>query len=198
MAWSEGFAPQVSDACSVLVLGSLPGIKSLQDNQYYAHPRNAFWGIMQDLFGINKELPYLQRLDVLNRQGIGLWDVYHRCYRKGSLDSAIKKDSAELNDFVTLFNQFPRIQHVFFNGEAAATAFKKHIKPQFSPVLRGSDPLQPCLFELTKEVVDTAKSRPRDLQSITFYKLPSTSPANAATSVSQKIEAWKKVQQVLL
>lgn len=195
MAWSEGFEPQVSDRCKVIVLGSMPGIKSLAENEYYAHPRNGFWLIMQHLFNIDKDLPYISRVHELNRKGVGLWDVYHKCFRKGSLDSAIKKTSAELNDFRALFAQYPSIEHVFFNGEAAASAFKKYVRTQFE-VVEGSESLPlPCLYTLTrKEVACDAI----DAHTIACYKLPSTSPANAATSITQKIEAWRKVEEVLL
>lgn len=109
----------------MLILGSMPGQKSLAESQYYAHPRNAFWPIIENLFAIDREAPYRKRLQLLNASRVGLWDVFSRCYRPGSLDADIKKQDAEHNDFNGLFQRYPNIRYVFFNGKAAEQAFGK-------------------------------------------------------------------------
>ncbi|HRP67163.1 MAG TPA: DNA-deoxyinosine glycosylase [Thauera sp.] len=148
----------------VLVLGSMPGEASLAAGEYYAHPRNAFWPIMGALFGAGVELPYAQRLERLTAAGVALWDVIARCVRAGSLDSAIAHDSIEANDFAALFATCPHIGHVFFNGAAAETAFRRHVR------------LAPGI------------QRPR------LTRLPSTSPAHAARSFEAKLTAWQCVR----
>ena len=90
----------------ILILGSMPGQASLQQSQYYAHPRNSFWYIMGELFAAGPELDYAQRLQVLLEQRVALWDVVHRCQRKGSLDADIEQQSVEANDFLTLFDRY--------------------------------------------------------------------------------------------
>ena len=86
------FPPSVTPECSVLVLGSLPGDESLRQAQYYAHPRNAFWKIMGTLLDFDPSLPYGGRLSLLNRGGVGLWDVVASGVRPGSLDQHISQE----------------------------------------------------------------------------------------------------------
>jgi len=127
MTLISSFPPVISCNSKVLILGSMPGELSLEAAQYYAHPRNAFWPIMEVLFAAGLSLPYQQRLSVLDGAGIALWDSLRTCTRLGSLDSAIKGEVA--NDFVTLFSTYPRIRHVFFNGARSENAFRRHVLP---------------------------------------------------------------------
>jgi G:T/U mismatch-specific DNA glycosylase len=86
----RGLAPAVRGDCRLLVLGSFPSVASLQAQQYYAHPRNQFWPIVGDLFGLElMQRPYAQRIEAVCERGLGIWDVYAHCRREGSLDSAI-------------------------------------------------------------------------------------------------------------
>ncbi len=111
----------------LLVLGSMPGAASLAAQQYYAHPRNAFWPIMGQLFGFAADLPYAERLMQLRARGIGLWDVLQSCERQGSLDSAIRAEQP--NDFASLLQQQPGIRALAFNGAKAAQSFRKLVLP---------------------------------------------------------------------
>ena len=110
----------------MLILGSMPGKKSLEQNQYYANPQNAFWKIMGELVGAKPEIPYEERLRLLKSSGIALWDVLASCERKTSLDSHIRKESA--NDFSSFFARHPRITQVFFNGSKAEQCFRKFVQ----------------------------------------------------------------------
>ena len=127
-----GLPPVVDDGTRVLVLGSMPGQVSLQMQQYYAHPRNAFWRIMSELLGFDDHADYAARLDAMLAAGIGLWDVLRLCDRPGSLDSAIVRDSMEANDFEKLFAQRPSITQVFFNGAKAEQVFRRLVAPNLA------------------------------------------------------------------
>jgi len=93
----RSFPPVATSEARVLILGSMPGIASLTAGQYYAHPRNAFWRIMGKLVGAGPENPYDERLRILKKGGIALWDVLDSCVRPGSLDANISNETP--NDF---------------------------------------------------------------------------------------------------
>jgi double-stranded uracil-DNA glycosylase len=122
-----GLLPVVDDATRVLVLGSMPGEMSLQMQQYYAHPRNAFWRIMGEIVSVDVHADYDARVRQLLDAGIGLWDVLHLCDRPGSLDSAIVAETMEPNDFEQLFAEHPGIARVVLNGAKAAQVFERLI-----------------------------------------------------------------------
>jgi hypoxanthine-DNA glycosylase len=118
--------PPVGDAdATLLILGSMPGKESLKQNQYYAHPQNAFWKIMGELVGAHPQLPYKERLHKLTAAHIALWDVLASCERESSLDTRIRKEKA--NDFASFFAKHPHITHVFFNGAKAEQSFNKFV-----------------------------------------------------------------------
>lgn len=110
-----GLPPVVDARTRLLVLGSFPGEASLRAGQYYGHPRNAFWPILEALWGEPlTALPYDRRLEALRDHGLGLWDVYASCERTGSLDSAIR--APVLNDLAGLRARCPALQAVAHNG----------------------------------------------------------------------------------
>lgn len=158
------FAPVADPATAhTLILGSMPGEASLQAQQYYAHPRNQFWPIMGALFGVHPSLPYDERLRMLNRAGIALWDVLASCTRSGSLDTAIDLRSAQANDFAVFLDAHPMISRVCFNGSLAERRFRLDVMPQ--------------------------------VRTLDTIRLPSTSPAHAALSAAEKLDAWRQVLQ---
>ena len=112
-----GLPPVVGQGTVVLVLGSFPGVASLRAQQYYAHPHNHFWRILQALWPQNL-LPgpqdYAARCDWLLARGLGLWDVYATCEREGSLDARIRH--AGVNDFAGLDARCPRLAAIAHNG----------------------------------------------------------------------------------
>ena len=121
----RSFPPVANTDAAVLILGSMPGKESLKQNQYYAHPQNAFWKIMGELVGAHPELPYEERLHKLTAAHIALWDVLASCEREGSLDTHIRNEKA--NDFASFFAKHPHITHVFFNGAKAEQSFNKFV-----------------------------------------------------------------------
>ena len=118
MARSEGFPPIASGDARVLVLGSLPGERSIAEHQYYAHPQNAFWRIMHAIFGIDGD--YADRCRQLSEHRVALWDVLHSSVRPGSMDADIRLASATPNDFGEFFA---------FNGKKAEQLFERFVDP---------------------------------------------------------------------
>jgi len=127
MSRVHSFSPIVCERSKLLILGSMPGEVSLKAGQYYAHPRNAFWPIMGQLFGAGPSLLYQERVAILQSVGVALWDSLQACQRPGSLDASITEEVA--NDFLALFVKYPNITHVFFNGRNAEKAFRRHVLP---------------------------------------------------------------------
>lgn len=163
----ESFPPVARPDASVLILGSMPGVASLAAGQYYAQPRNRFWPIIAELFAFDREAPYAERLEALIGQRIALWDVLASCQRPGSLDASIQRASALPNDFSEFFGHHPQIRQVFFNGKAAADLYHRLVLPT----------LRDCVPALQYTV------------------LPSTSPANAGITPSDKLAAWRVISQ---
>ena len=117
----QGLAPVIGRETRLVVLGSFPGVASLQAQQYYAHPRNQFWPLLSVIWGVDLvALPYRARLAEAKRRGLGIWDVYASCRREGSLDSAI--EAAVPNDLASLKRRAPRLQAVAHNGGESARA----------------------------------------------------------------------------
>jgi len=115
----EGLAPVIAPDTRLVILGSFPGAASLAAQQYYGHPRNNLWPLLSALWDEDLvALAYPRRLEALRRHRTGLWDVYRRCEREGSLDSAIRAPVP--NDLAQLRRLAPGLQAVVHNGSESA------------------------------------------------------------------------------
>ena len=119
----ESFEPVYASDAKVLIVGSMPGVKSLQAQEYYAHPRNAFWPILFDVFGQEKTDDYAQKKRLIVENKVALWDVARMCEREGSLDSDMRQIA--FNDFGALFAACTQIRAVLCNGGTAHSLFIK-------------------------------------------------------------------------
>lgn len=146
----------------MLILGSMPGERSLDAGQYYAHPRNAFWQIMEEVTGLQASAGYDDRVQSLKARGIALWDVLHSCHRKGSLDAAIQAGSVKVNDFKSFFQRHREIHTVLFNGATAERFYGQYVVPELEHT------------------------------GMKLVRMPSTSPAHAAVSFERKVSAWRE------
>lgn len=164
MSTIRSFAPLLGEHPTRLVLGSMPGQASLAAARYYAHPRNAFWPIMGELFGAHPQLDYPQRVAKLTGAGVAVWDVLGECVRPGSLDSEIRREGRVANDFSALLQANPGITAIYFNGGMAAELFRRIVLPALGESPPG------------------------------LHRLPSTSPANARMSLADKLAAWRTLE----
>ena len=161
---SVGFPPIADAAARVLVLGSLPGVKSLEQREYYAQPYNAFWRIMGELVGAGPALEYPARLVQLRSHGVAVWDVLHAGEREGSLDSSIVRESIVVNDFNAFFERHGQLRLICFNGNTAAGLFQRRVVPGLAP----------------------------EWAALERRALPSTSPAYASLRFEQKLARWRE------
>ena len=164
----QSFEPIVGCRPRIIILGSMPGVASLEAVQYYAHPRNTFWPIMGEVFGVDYKAGYESRVSELEKLPLILWDTLQACHRPGSLDSNIDISSAQANDIPGLLQQFPEIRAIVFNGAAAEKYFHKLVVP----ILPGSSGIE-------------------------LVRMPSTSPANAGMSFDQKLAAWRRLLEYI-
>lgn len=139
----------------ILILGTMPGSMSLEKQEYYAHPRNHFWKIICTLFeALPIPVNFEDKIKILRENKIGIWDVLENCERKGSLDIHIKNQKE--NDFMALFEKFPAISKIIFNGKQSHAFFIKRFG---------------------------------QIEGITYFVMPSTSPANTM-SFENKLKFW--------
>lgn len=171
--WRDGmfstvvsFPPQVAAGCRVLILGSVPSLRSLQMRQSYAHPHNLFWPFMEVLFGAPTQASYAERIARLHDAGVGLWDVLKECERPGSLDGNIRVRSEVPNDIPALLDTYPTIRVIALNGAKALQVFERRIAP----------------------LIPAAHGR-----SLGIVALPSTSPANASIPRETKLQRWREL-----
>lgn len=111
----SSFPPVISKDSNILILGSVPGIKSLEMQEYYAHPQNKFWRILFELFNEDYTTDYAEKIDLLKKNKIAVWDVIDSCERKGSLDNEIKNENH--HNILQLLDDFPSIKVIFCNGQ---------------------------------------------------------------------------------
>ena len=119
----SSFPPIIDKYSKILILGSVPGVKSLEKQEYYGHPQNKFWKIIFELFDENFTENYNEKIEILKKNKIALWDVIDTCERKGSLDSEIRNE--ESNDIKNLLETHPNIQAIFCNGGKSFKNLKK-------------------------------------------------------------------------
>ncbi len=130
----ESFPPIFAPDARVLIVGSMPSVKSLSEAQYYAHPRNAFWPILFDVFGEARSADYERRKALIRAHHLALWDAAAICEREGSLDSAMH--GVVLHDFARLYALCPGISVVLCNGGKAYSLFLKSGAAGMRRVLR--------------------------------------------------------------
>lgn len=117
----RSFEPVLDESARVLIVGSMPSVKSLEDAQYYAHPRNAFWPILFDIFGEAPSRDYERKKALIRAHHLALWDAAAVCEREGSLDSNMR--GVVYNDFGRLYAKCPGVRAVLCNGAAAHKLF---------------------------------------------------------------------------
>lgn len=166
---TETAFPAVSQPdAAMLILGSMPGVASLNAQQYYAHPQNAFWFIMQSLFSSDASVDksgdsYTSKINMLKKSRVAVWDVLRECRRPGSLDSNIDKKSIKCNDFNSFYALHQQVTLVAFNGKMAEQLYRKHVLP---------------------ELDTNPETR--------LVSLPSSSPAMAMMTRDEKAIVWRE------
>lgn len=120
-----GYPPVADEKSRVLILGSMPSVRSLETGFYYGHRQNAFWKILSDVFSRPLPATIEEKKRLLLENRVALWDVIASCERDGSLDSAIR--GAAVNNFEPFFKAHPLIRAVLINGGTAYSLFPAYL-----------------------------------------------------------------------
>lgn len=123
--FTHPFDPIIDCNTHILFLGSFPSIASFEQSFYYAHPCNAFWPIMEEIFNVRLEGNEAKKAFCLEK-GIGLWDVIGSCERNNSSDTNLK--NCVPNDFEKLLREYPNIHVLAFTGKKSFDLFEKYFK----------------------------------------------------------------------
>lgn len=129
MAKIKSFDPVIDDETQIIILGTMPGEKSLKKGEYYADPKNQMWKILSEVFGSDfVNSTYQTKLALLKKHKVGLWDVIHECERVGSLDQNILEYVP--SDLKTLISRYPELKTIGFNGANPHKLYIKLVKEE--------------------------------------------------------------------
>lgn len=136
----KSFPPIVSAQSSILILGSMPSDTSLQKQEYYGHPTNAFWPIMEQLCGYHLDT-YEDKCTMIIKHRLALWDVLSSCKRMGSADQAIQEGVP--NDILGFLALHEGIRCILCNGATAMRLFMRYLKRNVA----GAAPYVPTILQ---------------------------------------------------
>lgn len=117
------FEPIYDENSRVLILGTLPSVKSREGQFYYHHPRNRFWKVLSILTGEVMPESIPEKKEMLLKHGIAIWDVVSSCDIVGSSDSSIR--NVVPADIGRVLNE-TGITHIFTNGGTAHRLYQKY------------------------------------------------------------------------
>lgn len=120
------FEPVFDERSRILILGSLPSVKSREQGFYYGHPRNRFWAVTAEITGSPLPETTEQKKEMLLNNRIAVWDVIAECDIIGSSDASIK--NAVPADIMLVLSVCD-IAGIYANGSAAARLYQKHMQP---------------------------------------------------------------------
>ena len=123
----HSFEPVYDRASEILILGTLPSVKSRENNFYYGHKQNRFWKVLATLLKEPVPDTIEEKKAMLLARRIALWDVIASCDIIGSSDSSIKNVVA--NDIGRVLSEAP-IRQIFVNGQTAFKLYKKYVLPE--------------------------------------------------------------------
>lgn len=146
----NSFLPVEPEHARVLILGTMPSVRSLEKAQYYGHPRNQFWPLIFALWGLPSPEQYDERISFIKEKHIALWDVLESCQRQGSMDANIK--APKPNDIPALLKRQPEIRTLCFNSQNAEKLFHRLLKEKIEGnyryiTLPSSSPARAMRFE---------------------------------------------------
>lgn len=121
------FAPVYDGDAQILILGSLPSVKSREAGFYYGHPQNRFWKVLAAILGVAAPVTIEEKKKMLLLHHIAIWDVIESCDIIGSSDSSIK--NVVPADIGAVLKQ-TKIRRIYANGKKAESLYQKYVFPK--------------------------------------------------------------------
>ncbi|MEG0695430.1 MAG: DNA-deoxyinosine glycosylase [Erysipelotrichaceae bacterium] len=119
----KGFPPLIGDKPTILILGSMPSVTSLEKQEYYGFAYNRFWRILEHTYECELS-NYEEKQQCILNYHLGLWDVIAECEREGSLDSHIRNE--KVNDIKAILKTYPSIQRIICNGRKSYDLYQHY------------------------------------------------------------------------
>ena len=114
--------PIFTPSSKILILGTMPSPKSRENKIYYGHPKNRFWTVLSSILKENLPNTNLEKIELLKKYNIALWDVLHSCDIEGASDNSIKNPVP--NDIKSIVDK-SEIKHIFTTGKKALELYNK-------------------------------------------------------------------------
>ncbi len=173
----------------ILILGSFPSVRSLETVHYYGNPLNHFWPLVSLSLALPLPERYPERIDLLDRAGIAVWDVVARCERDGSLDRDIR--DVEANPIPAFLDSHPSIARIGLNGGTAAAIFMKYFA---SGCGFPSHPAAGFSFTMPSAGHGGTCAGMRTYPAPRVTRLPSSSPVPSSgfRRIGDKLDAWRR------
>ena len=122
----HSFEPVYDKASEILILGTLPSVKSRENNFYYGHKQNRFWKVLATLLKEPVPDTIEEKKAMLLAHRIAMWDVIQSCDIKGSSDSSIK--NVQPTDIGMILEK-TNITRIYANGNKAGQLYKRYQFP---------------------------------------------------------------------
>ena len=122
----HSFEPVYDKDSEILILGTLPSVKSRENNFYYGHKQNRFWKVLATLLKEPVPETIEEKKAVLLAHRIALWDVIQSCDIKGSSDSSIK--NVQPTDIGMILEK-TNVTQIYANGNKAGQLYKRYQYP---------------------------------------------------------------------
>ena len=119
--------PIYNQNSKVLILGSMPSVKSREVGFYYGHPRNRFWSTLSKVYNEEIKDTKEDKVKFLIKHNIALFDVLKSCEITSSSDATIKNPVP--NDISNILKN-SNIKAIFTTGTKAYTLYQKYIYPK--------------------------------------------------------------------
>ena len=147
MTVEHDFAPIFDGNSRILILGTMPSVKSREQGFYYGHKQNRFWKVLAGVTGETVPQTIEEKKEFLLRNKIAIWDVVKRCDIVGSSDASIR--NAEANDIESLAKN-TNICKIYANGSTAKKLYDSLVKGEMEAILLPSTSPANASFSLDK------------------------------------------------